>query len=70
MNWLKKGMLFRPSGKGDALTHGFVPTAELINQNLLRIYFSTRDKNLVSRIRYIDVNPKIWKLYIHHQNRY
>ena len=58
MNWLKKGMFFRPSGKGDALTHGFVPTAELIDQDLLRIYFSTRDKNLVSRIRYIDVNPK------------
>jgi len=68
MKWIKKGLIFRVDGdKSWRQTHAQLPTVDIIAQNTLRIYFSTRNSDSVSFTTYIDVMadnpPKIY--YIH-----
>jgi len=56
MKWRKKGLIYTPTGEWWAKTHGFVPTPERIGNDTVRIFFSTRDKNSTSRIRYLEIN--------------
>jgi len=56
MHWTKMGLLYTPTGEWWAKTHGFVPTPEVIDDDTLRIYFSTRDEKCTSRIRYLEVD--------------
>lgn len=62
MKWLKKGLIYCPSGKyGWDYDTFMTPHAMLLDENTIRIYGGTRDKEGVSRITYIDVkasNPK------------
>ena len=57
MKWQKKGLIYCPSG-----VHGWdydtfmTPQPILINEETIRIYGGTRDKEGISRITYIDVN--------------
>ncbi len=57
MKWEKKGLIYCPNG-----AHGWdydtfmTPHAMPINEETIRIYGGTRDKDGVSRISYIDVN--------------
>ncbi|MGQ4876436.1 MAG: hypothetical protein ACP6IY_20420 [Promethearchaeia archaeon] len=57
MKWIKKGLIFCP--KGDlwwAKTHAMLPTPEIINNSIIRIYVSFCDENLIGRIGYVDVD--------------
>lgn len=67
MEWKKKGLIYNPPFDGtwkdnSALT----PTPFLLNENIIRVYASFRDKEGIGRIGYVDVdahNPsKILKI--------
>jgi hypothetical protein len=58
MKWLKKGLIYKPSGHLDwAKTHAMIPTPFLEDEKTLRIYISSCDSSGISRVGYIDVNP-------------
>ncbi len=46
MNWEKKGLIYLPEGNKEwSLTHAQVPVADFIeSEDIIRVYFSTRDK--------------------------
>ena len=57
MKWIKKGMLFKAEGQFDwVVTHGMVPTADRIGDDLYRIYFSGRDALNRSLVGYIEID--------------
>lgn len=58
MPWTKKGLIFCPDGvRPWGRTHASVPTADYIDaQNILRIYYSTRDNDGISCISFIEVD--------------
>jgi len=57
MKWIKKGMLFKAEGQFDwVVTHGMVPTADRIGDDLYRIYFSGRDVLNRSLVGYIEID--------------
>jgi len=57
--WEKKGLIFATDKKFDwSQTHTTLPSPILLSEDLLRIFYTSRDKNQKSRISYIDVNPK------------
>jgi hypothetical protein len=60
MKWIKKGVIFKPDGNYEwSRTHAQVPFPLLLeNQNLLRIFFATRNANSQSSTSFIDVNPE------------
>lgn len=56
--WKKKGKIFERNKSFDwSQTHSPLPTPYLINNDTLRIYYTSRDTDQKSRISYIDVNP-------------
>lgn len=57
-NWEKKGLIYKPSGKIPwSLTHAQVPVASYLEEkNVIKIYFSTRDKQNRSLPAYIIVD--------------
>ncbi len=53
------GVIYKPDGSlWWSKTHAAIPTLDLMKDDILRIYFGTRDKKNVSRIGYIDVEAK------------
>ena len=68
MTWKKKGLIFAPDGsKQWARGYAHMPTAEIIDNRFIRVYFSGLDKYNYGRISYVDLdidNPKN-VLYIH-----
>ena len=57
MRWEKKGLMFSPMGQHPwVITHGMLPVADKINDDLFRIYFSGRDISNRSRIGYIEID--------------
>ena len=62
MRWKKKGLIFKPEGdKPWAITHAQVPLAQSISDDLIRIYYGTRDERNRTRTSFVDVdadNPK------------
>lgn len=57
MGWGKKGLIFSPAGQYPwVITHGMLPVADKINNDLFRIYFSGRDISNRSRIGYIEID--------------
>ncbi len=57
MRWKKRGLIFDPKGQYPwVITHGMLPVADKINDDLFRIYFSGRDEFNRSRIGYIEIN--------------
>ena len=57
MNWKKKGLIYEPPLDGSWRDNSaLTPTAFLLNDNVIRVYTSLRDKNGVGRIGYVDVN--------------
>jgi hypothetical protein len=60
LKWEKKGLIFNPN-KNDSpwINHyAALPVCDLVSNDLLRIYFSTRDKKGRSIPTYIEVNPE------------
>lgn len=59
MKWLKKGLIYVPDGcLAWAKTHAMIPTPMLVDETCLRIYISCCDEQGVSRIGYVEVDPK------------
>jgi hypothetical protein len=59
MNWIKKGLIFKPNHDFDWLQdRAIAPVCELISDDLLRIYFSSRDLKGRSTPIYLDTNPE------------
>lgn len=68
MEWIKKGLIFKPDNNYDwMLSHAQVPIAEKLSDDVLRIYFGTRDKSNRTVTTFIGVeadNPQN-VLYVH-----
>lgn len=67
MQWMKKGMIFKPERHFDwMISHAQVPTVLVMNDRF-RVYFATRDANSISHVACIDLDlhdpRKILKLY-------
>ena len=59
MNWIKKGLIFNPNKNFDWLQdRAIAPVCDLISDNVLRIYFSSRDLRGRSTPIYLDTNPE------------
>ncbi|RJR40143.1 MAG: hypothetical protein C4576_20360 [Desulfobacteraceae bacterium] len=57
MKWEKKGLIFRPAGQYPwVITHGMLPIADRINDDLFRIYFSGRDSQNRSSVGFLEIN--------------
>ncbi len=56
MKWIKKGLIFSVDrGSAWMQTHAQLPTVDRLDDDTLRIYYSTRNKENVSFTTYIDV---------------
>lgn len=55
-------MIYKPNGSvWWSKTHAYLPTADIINSETIRVYFSSRDENQIGRIGYVELdgnNPK------------
>jgi predicted GH43/DUF377 family glycosyl hydrolase len=62
MKWYKKGIIYKPDTHFEWMSsHAQIPTPDFLNDDVLRIYFSTRDKMNRSVIAFVDVeadNPQ------------
>ena len=57
MRWRKKGLIFKPGGHDDWMaSHASIPVVDPINDEVLRIYFGTRDRQGRSQLTYIEVS--------------
>jgi hypothetical protein len=70
MKWIKKGLIFRPQNNyGWMISHASIPLVDSVNDEELRIYFGTRDRQGRSLPTYLEVfadDPQ-QILYIHDQ---
>lgn len=59
MKWEKVGLVHRPEGDRPWARHtALQPTPLILDQNRVRIYFGTRDDAGVSRVSYVEVDPR------------
>ncbi len=57
MKWVKKGQIYRPTGElWWAKSHAYLPTAEVIENQCIRVYFASLDENKFGRIGYIELD--------------
>ena len=57
MRFEKVGVVFDASGRADWMnSHTYVPTALLLDDSTIRVYFASRDKDQVGRIGWFDVD--------------
>lgn len=57
--WIKKGLIFKADAQFDWLqTHAQLPVADLISEEIVRIYFAGRNKSSFSSIGYVDLDIK------------
>ncbi len=57
-NWVCKGLIFKPNKKLYWMkSHCWVPIVEIKNENLVKVFFSSRDKNNLSRAGHFYLNP-------------
>lgn len=57
MKWQKKGLIYAPKGEYSwNQSHASVPTVYKVNENILRVFFATRDTKNMTNISYIEVN--------------
>lgn len=72
MKWIKKGRIFDPQNNSSDWIKNYasVPVVDLIDQETLRIYFSTRDEKGRSLITFIEVFPNAPEKikYIHNES--
>lgn len=55
--WMKKGLIYCPSGKnGFDKTHCHKPTPLIIDNETVRVYFGVRDENSKTRTTFIDLS--------------
>jgi len=62
MKWNKRGLIYAPSGDlWWARSYALLPTAEVIDERIIRVYFASLDDNRYGRIGYVDLdadNPR------------
>jgi hypothetical protein len=56
MKWESRGLIFRPPGKKESISHAQSPTIEKISEHVIRIYYSTRNNLNQSTIGSFDFN--------------
>jgi len=57
MRWRKLGLIYRPrEDRWWAKTHAYLPTAEVIDGRVIRVYFAALDENRHGRIGYVDLD--------------
>lgn len=59
MNWQKKGLIYAP--KGDlwwAQSYAMLPTAEVLSEKIIRVYFASLEENLFGRTGYVDLDAE------------
>ncbi|MFW9990325.1 MAG: hypothetical protein ACFFC3_16915 [Candidatus Odinarchaeota archaeon] len=62
MKWIKKGLIYVPNNQVQYMnSHAAIPFAEIIDKNIVRIYFSSRNKLGQSLPYYLDVNANNMK---------
>lgn len=68
MKWTKRGLIFKPDNNYDwMVSHASIPVVDRVDDDVLRIYFGTRDEQGRSHLAYIEVeaeNPQNI-LYVH-----
>ncbi len=59
MKWEKKGQIFLPKGQYDWVeTHGMLPVADHVKDDIFKVYFSGRDKSNISRTGFVEIDIK------------
>ena len=59
MRWCKRGLIYAPSGeRWWARSYATIPTAEQIDERVLRVYFASLDEHLRGRIGYVEVDAR------------
>src|SRR2546430_11152481 len=56
VQWQKKGLIYRPGGAGYFKTHATRPIPYRLNENVLRLFFSSRDGDDRMSPTYIDLD--------------
>lgn len=57
MKWVKRGLIFEPSGQYDwVTTHAMLPITDHLHDDIYRIYFSGRDKSNRSLIGFVEID--------------
>jgi len=59
MRWTKRGLIYAP--RGDlwwAKSYATVPTADVIDAQIIRVYFASLDENRYGRIGYVDLDAE------------
>jgi predicted GH43/DUF377 family glycosyl hydrolase len=57
MKWHKCGLVYAPAGnRWWARSYATIPTADVINDRVIRVYFAALDENRYGRIGYVDVD--------------
>jgi hypothetical protein len=57
MHWEKQGHIYAPTGeKSWARSYAHLPTAEVISDDVIRVYFASLDDNRYGRIGYVDLD--------------
>ncbi len=58
-HWVKKGLIYKPSGEFDwNKTHAHVVSADIVDENTLRIYYSSRDSFGRCQASYLELDRK------------
>jgi hypothetical protein len=68
MNWIKKGLIYCPSGQnGFDVSHCHKPTPLILDEHTVRVYFGVRDSSVKSRTTFVDldINNLSNVLYVH-----
>jgi hypothetical protein len=68
MNWIKKGLIYCPSGlHGFDVSHCHKPTPLILDEHTVRVYFGVRDSSVKSRTTFVDldINDLSKVLYVH-----
>lgn len=70
MKWEKKGLIFKPKGNQDwSLSHAQVPFALPISNDIVRIFYSTRDNNSCSSVCFVDAERENPSKIIYEHNK-
>lgn len=57
MTWTKLGLVYAPSGQQSwARSYAAIPTADVLNEEVIRVYFAALDENRFGRIGYVDLD--------------
>lgn len=57
MEWIKRGLIYKPSGlNGFDISHCHKPTPLIVDEHTVRVFFGVRDKNGITRTTFVDLD--------------